>query len=591
MIRIFFLILLFISNLYSFQIFVDESESLDIKDIIKKDSTFSNSKGVSYNIEHTNKPIWIKKTLINNTDTGKSYIINLRPTIIQNIVFYRVYNDQIKTYKNLNRQFLTIEVPKKSEVKIYASFYHSDSLIIFQVFESPMEFIYKYESKLVENLIFLTILFIIVLYSLVLYFHIRKIYFIYYASYLLSLIIAFSTYTVVWPIFISFNPSFSFYSFCTVLYYCFSLLFIIDFLKFTTNFPKYKSLIYLLFTSYGVYGLLIIFDIDRDIISGFMRFNMMLNVLSILLILLISIKKVKFAKHLLIGWSGYTFAVIINNLLHFGLLPYNFFTTNAFEFGTVFENMTFAYVLGLQLKMMNDERVKLLEEKHQKENFFHAQSKFALAGQVLFQIEHEWRRPLSYIPAITSTLQSKLFTNQKIDNTELTNKLIQIDDAVKNIHTTMDEFKKFYTPDKIKKNINLNSVVIDTVEYFKKLNISANFIINTNIEDIELDSYEGDWKHIVLNLLQNSIDHNNSDKQMELFIEVFKYNNYIEFVYLDNCGGTNNPEIIFEPFYSSKSNKGIGLFMVKYIVTDRLNGEISSINYEKGLKTTIKINL
>jgi signal transduction histidine kinase len=479
-------------------------------------------------------------------------------------------------------------VPKKSEVEIYVKFYHSDSLIIFQTFESPMEFIYKYESKLVENLIFLTILFIIVLYTLVLYFHIRKIYFIYYAAYLFSLIIAFSTYTVVWPIFVSFEPSFSFYSFFTVLVYCFSLLFIINFLNFCKVFPKFKKFIYLLFLCYGIYALLILVGIQKDILSSFMRFNLILNVLSILLILLISIKKVKYAKHLLIGWSGYTFAVIVNNLLHFGIVPYNFFTTNAFEFGTVFENFTFSYVLGLQLKMMNDERIKLLEEKHQKENFFHAQSKFALAGQVLFQIEHEWRRPLSYIPAITSTLQSKLFTNQKIDNTELNNKLIQIDEAVKNIQTTMDEFKKFYTPDKIKKNIKLDHVIVDTIEYFKKVSMTKDIIIDTNLKDVEIESFEGDWKHIVLNLLQNSIDHCNSKEQIKIFIEVFNQNNKLEFNYYDNCGGTNNTEIIFEPFYSSKTNKGIGLFMVKYIVTDRLNGEITAINYKEGLKTTIK---
>lgn len=587
--RVLLFIVLFFSNMYSFEIYVDNSEKLDIDNILSQKIDFLAVKGVSHNIEHTNKPIWIKKTLTNFSKKGKSYIVNLRPTIIQNVEFYIIYDNKIETFKDLDRQFLTVEVAKNSVVDVYVKFYHSDSLVIFQVFDTPIDFIYKYESKLVENLIFLTILFIIVIYTFILYFHIKKIYFIYYAIYLISIMIGFGTYTVVWPIFISFEPSIFLVNTAAAIMYSSSLLFITSIINFKSIFPQYNKFVKLLFFFYAILVFFTILDIQKDFTSSYMRICMLLNVVSIIWILFISLKKVKIVKHLLIGWSAYTVAVIVNNLLHFGLLPYNFFTTNAFEFGTIFENFTFAYVLGLQLKMINDERVKLLEEKHQKESFFHAQSKFALAGQVLFQIEHEWRRPLSYIPAITSTLQSKIFTKQVVKPDELNDKLIEIDKAVKTIQSTMDEFKKFYTPDKHLKSVNLHDIVKSSISHFKNVTFSKNIAIDLDLQEVVINTYEGDWKHIVLNLLQNSIDNSTNTKETKIFIKLKRDKDILVFSYKDNCGGVDDPSKIFEPFYSTKKQSGIGLFMVRYIVTERFVGDILAVNENEGLKTTIKL--
>ncbi|HLP46536.1 MAG TPA: ATP-binding protein, partial [Candidatus Kapabacteria bacterium] len=92
------------------------------------------------------------------------------------------------------------------------------------------------------------------------------------------------------------------------------------------------------------------------------------------------------------------------------------------------------------------------------------------------------------------------------------------------------------------------------------------------------------------NIIQNSIDQFQL-KQIQGEIQVNYYRDIYYFVVeiMDNGGGIEDPARVFDPFYSTFSNKkGLGLTFV-YHAVQAMNGEIAVENIPNGAKVTLKL--
>ena len=76
-------------------------------------------------------------------------------------------------------------------------------------------------------------------------------------------------------------------------------------------------------------------------------------------------------------------------------------------------------------------------------------------------------------------------------------------------------------------------------------------------------------------------------KNPKLIISISKENNLNKILFEDNCGGNDLMpfEKIFEPFssVSNDKSKGLGLYIAKTLVEEKLQGKIKGFNNIKGI--------
>ena len=103
---------------------------------------------------------------------------------------------------------------------------------------------------------------------------------------------------------------------------------------------------------------------------------------------------------------------------------------------------------------------------------------------------------------------------------------------------------------------------------------------------------------VFINLAKNSCDAMIEREIKDRFINIYSYEKnkklYIEFE--DNAGGKSKNFLnkIFEPYFSTKSNKngtGLGLYMIKTIIEQYSFGKIDVYNTEVGTKFIIELPL
>ncbi len=245
-----------------------------------------------------------------------------------------------------------------------------------------------------------------------------------------------------------------------------------------------------------------------------------------------------------------------------------------------------------------DERVRKEVEKNRKkdEQMLH-QSRLAQMGEMISMIAHQWRQPLSAISATSIDLQMKMFLKNYKDEAELIDysneSLQQIDEFVKNLTTTIDDFRNFYKPNKDTELTTLEEVVSKSLHIIKSSldNQGVEVILDIKSND-ELKLYKNEIMQVLLNILKNSQDCFKERKTQNPFIKITIDEKSVSIC--DNAGGISEDitDKIFDPYFSTKSEKqgtGLGLYMSKTIVEEHHKGDLSVENTDKGVCFRIKI--
>jgi len=213
----------------------------------------------------------------------------------------------------------------------------------------------------------------------------------------------------------------------------------------------------------------------------------------------------------------------------------------------------------------------------------------AAVGEMIGAIAHQWRQPLSTLGMIvqrahaTGTMQG--LTLEYLDEFKA-NAMRQI----MFMSETIDEFRSFYIMDKEKVMFYPSRCISAAVRLVKSLFASKEIGINLQFHDFEsLQSigFPNEFKQVILNLLSNSRDailqRRKTDGQPEvgcitINISVPESGSIIIHV-KDNGSGipAGFGAMIFDPYFTTKDEvdgTGIGLYMSRIIVEDRLEGRL-----------------
>ncbi|WP_198305331.1 cache domain-containing protein [Arcobacter vandammei] len=231
------------------------------------------------------------------------------------------------------------------------------------------------------------------------------------------------------------------------------------------------------------------------------------------------------------------------------------------------------------------------------------QSKMATMGEMIGNIAHQWRQPLSVITATTSGMLIQKEMGALSDEFFVEGSK-KINSSAAYLSQTIDDFRNFFNPNKEKQKFKISDTINKTLDLLSAQFNAKDIFIIKNIEDIEITSYENELIQALINILNNARDELIGKTQEKyIFIDINKKDNHIKIVIKDNAGGIKKENIskVFNPYFTTKDKTqgtGIGLYMTQEIIL-QLKGEISVRNVDfiynkqnyKGAEFTITLNL
>ncbi len=220
-----------------------------------------------------------------------------------------------------------------------------------------------------------------------------------------------------------------------------------------------------------------------------------------------------------------------------------------------------------------------------------AKSKNAQMGEMIGNIAHQWRQPLS---AISSSATGLLLQKEIgiLNNEEESKTLSMINNKAQFLSETINTFVNYIKEDKELKNIILQDNINNAVQIVKGVLKTSHIELINNINDIEpieLMMVAGELPQVIINLLNNAKDimnqKNIEDKWIK--IDLVKIDNKAIITIKDNGGGvpTDIIDKIFDPYFTTKHQSqgtGLGLHMSKVMIEKTFNGSLKVDNNDNG---------
>lgn len=591
----YFILFIFFTNLFGFEAYIDDSNKLSFEEILKKQTEFQDKKGQRYSFGYSDTTIWIKEKLENKEDSPKEIILKINPFYLEHVSAYLPESSTLQLSFLQNKAYKITLAPHTYEQVYFKIESKTNKSIILEQYENFNSYIKKLNLQNFYATVVIVTISVLFFFNLFIYLFTKQKSYLYYLFYLFFLFIYQFFVTGMNQLFENYP---TFYINLTSVGINGTMIFMIIFISHITNLKKHLKVLYKFLIGVNIAFVLnflyLIFVNYQE--GAYFRASFLTPILftSITITIFYTLKKEPVVKYIFLGWLALVSALSIRTLIFAGYLPNTIFLQNLFPISIVIEAFLFSAALSYQFNILKQKEIQLIKENTDKDTIIKRQTKFALVGQILFGIEHQWRKPINYLASISASLQSKLFLNKIIKQEEIKEALVQIDKTIDEIHQTMSDFRRIYSPDSKPSKENLKEVIIETVEYFKKFTqIGIPIEYHLILDDISAITYPNAWRHIVLNLLQNSLDaakRNNLEK-LSITIELLNLQSSYSFSVVDNANGASSVEEIFEPFYSQKSDglSGIGLFIVHQIIVERLGGTINAKNTSDGLSITVLI--
>ena len=226
-----------------------------------------------------------------------------------------------------------------------------------------------------------------------------------------------------------------------------------------------------------------------------------------------------------------------------------------------------------------------------------SQSKLASMGDMIGNIAHQWRQPLSVITANASTLQ--IYQDMdSLDQKTLKNSTDSIIKQANYLSKTIENFRNFVKENKSQKKTSLKQIVNESISIIdSSLNINHIKLIIDLKEDYEILVDKNEIIEAVINIINNSKDIlkekiKNEDERI-ILISMKKVNASTVELSINDSGGGIPKEIlhkVLEPYFTTKHQSqgtGLGLSIADKIIRERNNGLIKVSNKDIMYKNKI----
>jgi signal transduction histidine kinase len=244
---------------------------------------------------------------------------------------------------------------------------------------------------------------------------------------------------------------------------------------------------------------------------------------------------------------------------------------------------------NLELKIEEE-----LEKNRQKDLLLFEQAKLAAMGEMIGNIAHQWRQPLNIISMLFQRL-NHICKHNPSDEKAVNTVFNQAMNTITHMSQTIDDFRGHFEPNREKIHYDLSSVIKSVAALLEpsfKLN-GISIEIPSSLSPVRLYGFPEDLKQVLLNIVNNAKDaitiNNIESGEISIKTELLHDDTEVFIQICDNGGGINEQYInkIFEPYFTTKHKSqgtGIGLYMSKRIIEERLNG---TVNVSSSQKNTV----
>ena len=354
---------------------------------------------------------------------------------------------------------------------------------------------------------------------------------------------------------------------------------------------------------------LIITAIDMPEMDGLELVTKIREISRHITVLILSSKQKHFIEFIRLGVDGYILKPIeveqFVNIIHKVL--------------ETLHNKQALYEYRVELEKLIEEKTKKLQELNssleqrveeevakniEHEKYLNNQSKLIAMGEMIGNIAHQWRQPLSYIATAATGMRVKKEMAMLSDE-ELYDYCDKINENSQYLSQTIDDFRNFIKGDTELIDFNLKE---DTTSFIKLIDASIKesgiVLILELQDDITIQGYPNELIQCFINIFNNAKDAfiQNKIDEDERFVFIIQKieNEKVIIKFKDNAGGIPEDILpkIFEPYFTTKhqaQGTGLGLHMSYNLVVRGMNGtlEVNNVEYEfngknyKGAEFTI----
>jgi signal transduction histidine kinase len=265
------------------------------------------------------------------------------------------------------------------------------------------------------------------------------------------------------------------------------------------------------------------------------------------------------------------------------------------------EHLRVTEAFNIHLQEYNDTLNSKLEEKikdlEQSQATIINQSKFAVMGEMIAMIAHQWKQPLNVISLNIASLQMMHLTG-KYSKQELSEIIENSNETIEYMSKTIQDFTEFLKPSEIREKLKIGTIFYQLMSLVKSdiQQYEIDFTINFKLDkDLIIELNSSKFTQVIINIIKNAIDEFKS-KHIEnptISIDIELINNVYTISIQDNAGGIPLEILntIFEPYVSTKGKNGtgLGMYMSKLLVESHLGGTIDVINQNGGALFSLKL--
>jgi signal transduction histidine kinase len=224
------------------------------------------------------------------------------------------------------------------------------------------------------------------------------------------------------------------------------------------------------------------------------------------------------------------------------------------------------------------------------------QSKQAKIGEMVGNIAHQWKQPLNSINLVLTNLMDS-YKYGELDESTLKNSINKAEWIIRNMSDTISDFIGFLSPTKEKEHFHVNdsiSIALSLME--ESLHHHGIRVTCQEVGSCMTYGFANEFSHVLFNIIGNARDailaENPAKRQIDILIS--------------NDNGTLSIRVInqycridetilsqvFEPYFTTKEEQGgtgIGLYISKVIIEQRMSGKIWLENIQDGVCCAIQL--